>query len=158
MATLHRLISSSTWLVRSGATCAVAGFFMCSAASALAQGSSCQDDVQKFAEQRKTAVTALNVIAKAGKGKLDPIAACPKLKVLAAVEASFSGYLVKNKDWCSIPDDIIGNIGASLAKTQKFAAQACNVAAQVVKMKKQAATQAAAAAQQQAARLPAGPL
>lgn len=122
------------------------------------QGMSCQDGVKGLTEKRQAAVGSLNALAKAGKGKLDPTAACPKLKALVAVEASLSDYLVKNKDWCSIPDDVIRNLAASRAKTQQFAGQACNVAAQIVKAKKEAASQAAAGAAQEAARLPAGPL
>lgn len=122
------------------------------------QGMSCADGVKGLTEKRLAAVASLNALAKSGKGKLDPIAACPKLKTLVVLESQLNDYLVKNKDWCQIPDDVINNLAASRAKTQKFAGQACNVAAQIVKAKKDAASQAAAAAQQEAARMPAGPL
>ena len=63
-------------------------------------------------------------------------------------------YMVKNKDWCQIPDDAIASFKASHAKSVAFGGKACTVAAQIEKMKKQAAQ---AQQQQQARRRAAGP-
>lgn len=130
--------------------------------------SSCQADMERLSKNRLAAVGGLNALAKAGKGKLDPIAACPKLRSLAAIEGEFAAYLVKNKDWCGIPDAVTEAIETSRSKTVKVAAQACNIAVQVKKQQLMAEKQA----QQQASsgslgafgpepttpRLPSGPL
>ena len=53
-------------------------------------------------------------------------------------------YMVKNKDWCQIPDDAIAQLRASHAKSATFGGKACTVAAQIRKMKSQAAQAAQA--------------
>jgi hypothetical protein len=137
----------------------VAAFATAGAGHAFAQqASSCQADMENLAKKRVVNMEELNRLAKAGKGKLDPIAACPRLRSLAAAEAEFVAYMTKNKDWCSIPDALIENMTTGHAKTIKFAAQACNIAAQVKKQQQQQAQQAAAGAASEAVRLPAGPL
>lgn len=98
-----------------------------------------------------------NDMAKSHAGKLDPIESCPKLKSLAAVENTFKAYMVKNKDWCNIPDEIITNVADSQGKTAALAVRVCKVAEQV---KKQQAQQAAGGGlgAPAAPKLPAGPL
>jgi hypothetical protein len=70
-------------------------------------------------------------------------------------------YMVKNKDWCQIPDDAIANLKASHARSAAFGAKACTVAAQMKKMKDQAAQaaqQGQAGGAPQVQPLPTGPL
>jgi hypothetical protein len=139
--------------VTSLATAAViAGMCLSAPSPAAAQATSCQQDLEKFGSRRVAAMEDLSRLAKAGKGKLDPIAACPKLRNLAALEAQFVDYLVKNKDWCGIPDNIVQAMSGSHVKTSKFATQACTIAAQAKKAQQQ---QVAAP---QAQPLPTGPL
>ncbi len=64
-----------------------------------------------------------------GKKQLDPVASCPKLRALVAVEHELLAYLTKNKEWCAVPDEAFQNISASTGKSGKVADQACKVAA-----------------------------
>ncbi len=73
---------------------------------------------------------------------------------LLHAEEALLAYMVKNKDWCSFPDDAINNLKASHEKNAGFSAKACKVAAQFKKMKEQAAQGGGPQAQP----LPTGPL
>ena len=117
----------------------------------------CQEDFAAFTKKRQAQVDGLNAVAKANKGKLDPIAACPKLRGLASVEREFHAYMVKNKEWCGIPDDALNGIKTAQARSQTMAGQACGLAAKVKQMQAQ---QAAGGGMQAPApaKLPAGPL
>lgn len=131
--------------------------FLGAAAPAFAD---CQEDLGKIMKERQGLIDALNKMNKGGKGQLDPIAACPRLRNLAASENKVVAYLEKNKDWCNVPDSFIENAKTGRTKSVTFAAKACQVAGQVEKMKRQQAQQAANGGgnQQQVQRLPAGPL
>jgi hypothetical protein len=119
--------------------------------------SSCENDVKTMQARRMKLIDEFNKMAKSHGGKLDPIESCPKLKNLAAIEASFKTYMVKNKDWCNIPDDAIANVTDSQSKTAALATRVCAVA---VQFKKQQEMQAAGGGFGAAAapKLPAGPL
>lgn len=129
-------------------------------APALAQ--SCQEDIAKLGARRQAMIEVMNRQVKAGRGKLDPIASCPKLRNLAAIESEFVAYMTKNKEWCHVPDEALANVSASARKTRNVAGQACNVAAQVQRARRQQQQQAASGPvggpQQQAPKLPSGPL
>ena len=128
--------------------------FLGAAAPAFAD---CQEDLGKIMQERQTFIDTLSKMNNGGKGKLDPIAACPKLRSLAAVEGKVVAYLEKNKDWCNVPDNFLENAKQGRAKSVSFAAKACQVAAQVQKMKQQQA-QGGGAGGPQVQKLPAGPL
>lgn len=119
----------------------------------------CGPDIQALMARRTTAIGAINLITRAHGGKLEPTAACPKLRALAAVEGEVVAYMVKNKEWCSLPDDLVSKMTESRTRTAGVAVKACDFA---VKMKKMQEQQAQAATQQQqqlpAVRLPSGPL
>lgn len=123
-----------------------------SAGSAFAQ--SCQEDFQKLSQRRMGQIQALNAIAKASKGKMDPIAACPAARKLVVIETEMAAYIDKNKDWCNIPDNMVDGFKQARAKTQTFASQACAFAAKAKKMQEEQA----AGIGPQAQKLPAGPL
>ncbi len=89
---------------------------------------------------------------------MDPIAACPVARNLLAIESQMLAYMTKNKEWCSIPDQVIDGFKAARAKSQMFSSQACAVAVKVKQMQAQQRAQAAANPAQQPAKLPAGPL
>ena len=98
----------------------------------------------------------LNVLAKASKGKLDPIASCPTLRGLVKAEGDLLKYLEANKNWCNVPDEAVNNLKTADAKSQAFATQACNLAVQVKKQQQQAASSPSLGVEAQ--KLPAGPL
>lgn len=117
----------------------------------------CQTDMGKLMAERQSTIEALNKLSQNSKKQLDPIAACPKLKNLTALENKVVSYLEKNKDWCNVPDNFVENAKTSRAKTGALAAKACQVAAQVEKMKKMQQQQAQGGGPQ-VQKLPAGPL
>jgi hypothetical protein len=112
----------------------LAGFLALSlGASGGAWAQSCNDDLGAMGKKRNADIEALGAISKSHGGKLDPILACPHLRSMKNTETDMLAYLVKNKDWCNIPDDFINSFKANGEKTSKMAGQACELA---VKMKK----------------------
>ena len=121
----------------------------------------CAASLQKLSTQREAALQGVNSLAAASHGKkLDPEQFCSRARPLNAAEEAMLAYMIKNKDWCQIPDDAIAQLKASHAKSAAFGAKACTVAVQMKKMKAQAAQAAqqggVGAPQQQP--LPSGPL
>jgi hypothetical protein len=127
-------------------------FFICGAAHA----TDCNQDIGALTKKRQGIIDQLNQLAQQGgkKKQLDPVASCPKLRALVAVEREFVAYLTKNKEWCSVPDIAFQNLSAGAAKTVKVANQACTVAEQMKKAQEQQAAGALNAQQ----KLPSGPL
>lgn len=120
------------------------------------QALSCDTDLRGMQDRRMKLISEFNEMAKSHGGKLDPVESCPKLKTLAGVEAAFKAYMIKNKDWCNVPDEAITNVSESQAKTAALATRVCNVADQ---FKKQQAQQAAGGPAAGAPpKLPTGPL
>ncbi len=124
---------------------------------ALAQ-SSCEGDISKLQEKRMGILESLNKLSEKDNGKLDPVAACPKLRSLASLEKDIQGYMEKNQSWCNIPDEALTNIKDTQSKTTKIAAQACNIAAQVKKQQQQQAQGGIPTFNAPAPKLPGGPL
>ncbi|MGH6846589.1 MAG: hypothetical protein ACREC0_03855 [Methylocella sp.] len=145
----HRRIGSLRKAVL--AVTAVIPFVGCGAAYA----TDCNQDIGALTKKRQGIIDQLNQLAQGGKKQLDPIASCPKLRALVAVEHELVTYLTKNKDWCAVPDEALENISASTGKSGKVANQACTVAA---KMKKAQEQQASGALNAPQPKLPAGPL
>jgi hypothetical protein len=117
----------------------------------------CGSDMQKLAQERNVQLEIVNNFAKAFHGKpLDPEAFCAKSGGLIRAENALIAYMEKNKDWCSFPDEAIGQLKEHHAKNTQFTNKACTVAAQMKKMKEQAAQGGGAGPQAQP--LPAGPL
>ena len=131
-------------------------FFAMLLAANGAQAQSCQEDFQKLTAKRMAGIEALNNIGKAGKGKMDPEAACPAARRLVAIETEMMNYLAKNKEWCNIPDNVVDGFKEARGKTQGFASQACDAAAKVKQMRDQAA--AGGGGMMAPPKLPAGPL
>ena len=120
-----------------------------------AYATDCNQDIGALTKKRQGVIDELNKLAQGGKKQLDPIASCPKLRALVAVEHELLAYLTKNKDWCAVPDEAFQSISASTGKSGKVANQACTVAA---KMKKAQEQQASGALNVPQPKLPAGPL
>ena len=114
----------------------------------------CQTDINGIMKRRLAAVAAVNATAKKNGGKLDPVAACPQLRSLAAIEGEAQAYFTKNADWCNLPPDFSAKMSEAHAKTQSFATKACSFAVKMKEMQKQQAQQAAEALP----KLPTGPL
>ena len=133
------------------AVTALIPFVGCGAAYA----TDCNQDIGALTKKRQGIIDQLNKLAQGGKKQLDPVAACPKLRALVAVEHELLAYLTKNKDWCAVPDEAFQSISASTGKSSKVANQACTVAA---KMKKAQEQQASGALNVPQPKLPAGPL
>jgi len=127
-------------------------FACASAAPAFAD---CGQDMQKLAAVRNVEMQKVNDFAKSFHGKpMDPAGFCAKTAPLLHAEEAMIAYMEKNKDWCSFPDEAIANLKAGHTKNAGFNAKACQVAAQIKKMKEQAAQGGGPQAQP----LPAGPL
>ena len=120
-----------------------------------AYATDCNQDIGALTKKRQDILDQLNKLAQGGKKQLEPVAACPKLRALVAVEQELLAYVTKNKDWCAVPDEAFQNISASTSKSGKVANQACTVAA---KMKKAQEQQASGALNAPQPKLPAGPL
>jgi hypothetical protein len=133
------------------AVTALIPFVGCGAAYA----TDCNQDIGALTKKRQGVIDELNKLAQGGKKQLDPVASCPKLRALVAVEHELLAYLTKNKDWCAVPDEAFQSISASTGKSGKVAKQACTVAA---KMKKAQEQQASGALNVPQPKLPAGPL
>ncbi len=128
------------------------------APSALAQD--CASDIAKLSTGRDAQMASINGYVAAQKGRpLDPAAFCAKTGGLLAAENRFIAYMVKNKDWCQIPDDAIANLKAAHGKSASLSARACSVAAQKRKMEtEQANGGGGPPGAPRAIPLPAGPL
>jgi len=133
------------------AVTALIPFVGCGAAYA----TDCNQDIGALTKKRQAILDQLNKLAQGGKKQLDPVASCPKLRALVAVERELLAYLTKNKDWCAVPDEAFQNVTSSTGKSGKVANQACAVAA---KMKKAQEQQASGALNAPQPKLPAGPL
>ena len=123
--------------------------------SSAAYATDCNQDIGALSKKRQGVIDQLNQLSQGGKKQLDPVASCPKLRALVAVEHELLAYLTKNKDWCAVPDEAFQNITESTGKSGKVAGQACAVAAKMKKAQEQQAKGALNAPQQ---KLPAGPL
>jgi hypothetical protein len=126
--------------------------------SALAD-QNCNEDISKLAQRREAELAKINNLVKASQGKkLDPAVFCSQSAGLGSIENALIAYMVKNKEWCSIPDDAINNLKDAHAKSASFSAKACNVASQMRKMKEQEAAGGVGASGPQVQPLPTGPL
>lgn len=118
----------------------------------------CNSDLGVLMNKRMADVAGLNKITKSNGGKLDPITACPRLRSLAATEASVVAYMNKNKEWCSIPDELVTRMSDSRARSAAVAVKACDIAVKIRKMQAQQQQQAQAGTPPPVLKLPAGPL
>jgi hypothetical protein len=141
------------FLSRATRTATLVGGLVCVTAPAFAD---CNADIAGLSQKRQVFIDKLNVLAKSTKGKLDPVSSCPVLRSLTVAEGKLLSYLETNKNWCNVPDNVVDNLKGAAAKSQTFAAQACNIAAQAKKQQQQQASGASLGVETQ--KLPAGPL
>ena len=62
-------------------------------------------------------IGALNQITKSARRQARPDRGLPAAAQLAAAEGEVVAYMTKNKDWCSLPDDLVTKMTAADAKT-----------------------------------------
>jgi hypothetical protein len=137
----------------------LAGFLMILlGAASVARAQSCNEDLATFGKKRNSEIEALNAISKSHGGKLDPIAACPHFRSMSSIEGQMLAYLVKNKEWCNIPDDFLEGFKTNSGKTAGMAKQACELAAKAKKMQEQGGGFAGGGNMPPPPKLPAGPL
>ena len=127
-------------------------------ASSAAWAGDCNADIAGLSKSRQSFIEKLNVLAKASKGKLDPISSCAPLQGLVKAESALLKYLEGNSTWCNIPDETVAGLKAGTAKSIAFATQACNFAAQAKKAQQQQASGGGGVAAPEAPKLPTGPL
>lgn len=151
------MVLASKLIGRFAAAAVLAAFAMVAAPGEVLAQDSCQRDFSIIQKKRMAQIAALNKMAKRNKGKMDPRAACPRLRRLAKIEAELVGYMKKNKDWCQIPDNAIQGATKARARTVQLSGQACAVAAKIRRMQRQARQNAGPAAPPRP-KLPAGPL
>jgi hypothetical protein len=132
-----------------------AGLWMAALATPVFAQSTCETDMMRLKTKYEGVAKSLGQL-KRKDGKIDAAVACPKLRVMASIDAEWIAYLTKNKNWCNVPDEALASMEERKKHDTAYTGQACNVAAQMKKMQEQ---QAAGAAQAQPqVRLPAGPL
>jgi len=74
-------------------------------------------------EKRGQALEAAN------KRKASPQEGCNLFKALIEAQAKMLKFLKDNKEACAVPDDVVKNLSASLAKSATVKTQVCNIAA-----------------------------
>jgi hypothetical protein len=154
---------TASWIAPKAATLRLClllvGFlFLSLGATGGARAQSCNDDIGALGKKRMTHIEALGAISKAHGGKLDPIAACPQLRAMKDIESQMLAYMMKNKEWCNIPDDFINNFKENTGKTGATAAKACEIAAKMKKMQEGGGFAAGPQNLPPPPKLPAGPL
>jgi hypothetical protein len=119
--------------------------------------SSCDQEMMKYQQKRGAQLQSINALVGGKKKQIDPIAACPKFRGLVAIENEMKAWVIKNKDWCSIPDQFIESMKAGFSKTPVFAQKACAAAA-MAKRGGGPGGPGGPIAAQPAVKLPSGPL
>lgn len=124
--------------------------------STSAQGADSCAELGVLKGKREAILQNINQLVVAAKGKqMDAETFCERARPIIAADNAFVASLNKNKDWCQVPDEVIGQFKEIQVKDTAMASRACGVAAQMKKAKEQAE---AAGPGAQAPKLPAGPL
>ena len=111
------------------ALAAVAGGAFALAAPASAEDCAKMGD---YRAKRETVLASISQLVASNKGKqLDASVFCARAQPLGAADNAMMAFLVKNKDWCQIPDDVIEQFKSVRLRDQAMAGKACSVAAQM---------------------------
>ncbi|MGL4637837.1 MAG: hypothetical protein ACRCWF_17785 [Beijerinckiaceae bacterium] len=137
---------ASKLIINGLAAAAALGFGLFASPDAQAQGSNCQADFQKMMGPRQTLIGRIN-----GYRNKRPTAdqACSTLSQLVAADSRVIKWMTENKDWCQIPDELVGQLKASSGQASASRNQACGAAKKQRAMIAQARAAQARAAQQQ---------
>jgi hypothetical protein len=103
---------------------------------AQAQQNTCQQ-AQTLLGERQTLVQQLTKTQTKDK-KIDPRGACPILTKMVTNGESTLQWIETNKDWCQIPDQFAQGLQADHDKVKSLRGQACQAAAKIAQMEKQA--------------------
>ena len=104
------------------------------ASPALAQSAACLEG-QGYLKERQSIVASLNAL---GKKKIDPHKACSALTKLVANGNTTMKWVESNQAWCSIPDHFAQGLKVDHQKSVEMKNKACQVAAKITQMEKQA--------------------
>jgi len=112
------------------------------AAPAIAQSSNCQD-AQKFISERQGLIQQINKLSGEGpkKKQIDARAACGIFSKLVANGDTGVKWLEANKDWCQVPEQFAQSFTQDHKRVVNLKGQACNAAAKMAQMEKQAKQQ-----------------
>lgn len=110
------------------------------ATPALAQSSTCADG-QKYFATRQSLLEQFNKTAVKNK-QIDPRAACPILTKIVANSTDGVKWLEGNKDWCQVPGPVAEGFTQELDRMKDLRGKACQAAAKIAAMEKQAKEQA----------------
>ena len=94
-------------------------------AHAQAMAASCQVEFQKHSEAREAAVQRINTFQKK---RPTAAQACAAFGSLTSAETRLKKWMSDNQQWCQINDQLIEQIGQSIAQTGKVRSQVCTAA------------------------------
>ncbi len=94
----------------------------------------------KLVQERQSIIEQLNKAGGKDK-KLDPRMACGTFGKLVTNGEQSLKWLEANKDWCQIPDQVSENLKQEHTKVKEIRGQACQAAAKIAQMEKQARQQ-----------------
>ena len=95
-------------------------------ASALAQNLTCGEDIKQLAEKRQVELDRMNNLVHAAKGKpVAPAVFCSQSAAINSAENALITYMEKNKDSCSVPDDMLRSLKANREKVLAFWKKNC---------------------------------
>ncbi|HEX2553985.1 MAG TPA: hypothetical protein VHL98_09800 [Microvirga sp.] len=110
------------------------------AAPALAQSNTCAEG-QKYFVTAQSLTEQLTKSAVKGK-QLDARAACPILTKMVANGEAGAKWLEGNRDWCQVPPQVADSFTQSVGQFKNLRGKACEAAAKIAEMEKQAKAQA----------------
>lgn len=105
-------------------------------APAVAQSGVCQE-AQKYLGERASLGQQISKLAGKDK-KIDPRPACGLFTKLVANGEATLKWMDANKDWCQVPEQAVVNFKAEHDSVSKTKGQACQAAAKMATMEKQA--------------------
>jgi hypothetical protein len=106
---------------------------------AFAQTANVCEQGRKLLQQRQAIIGQINSWSKK---KVDPNTACAAFTRLQGNGSATLKWMETNKDWCQIPEDAMTGLSNAQGQIGKNRANACQVAVQFNKAKKQAIQQA----------------
>ncbi|WP_246505343.1 hypothetical protein [Microvirga antarctica] len=124
--------------IRSSIAAALVAAGVLVAAPAFAQSSDCQE-AQKFLGERQSLIQQINKLGGGGKKKtVDPRAACGIFTKLVNNGSAGVKWIAANKDWCQVPDQFATNFSDDHKRAVEMKGKACDAAAKMAQMEKQA--------------------
>ncbi len=104
---------------------------------AAAQAPSCSE-INGMLEERAKLIEQINAL---GSSEVDPRKACPLFRSLDENGKKVGAFLDENQTWCQIPADFVANFKSDQANVSKVRGEACQAAAQINRMEREAREQ-----------------